>query len=145
MGDLRGTRGGCHVGDRGGVNDTVVRLIVVAAVVLLAASIAWIVRRFRMPPHPAVTVGEVGDRPGVVLFTSTTCSTCSDVIARLESLDVGFREVTNELEPQRFAAWGVAAVPVTVVVDAHGRAVATFSGIPRTRPLRRAMRDAGIS
>lgn len=127
------------------MNDAVTRLLVVVGIVVLAAVIAWVVRRLRMPPHPGVTVGEVGDRPGIVLFTSTTCSTCKDVIARFEALGIGFREVTNELEPQRFEAWGVSAVPVTVVIDADDEVVATFSGIPRTRPLRRAMRDAGIS
>jgi hypothetical protein len=126
------------------VNDTVVRLLIVGTVVVLAASIAWVVRRLRMPPHPTVTVGDVGDRPGVVLFTSTTCSTCKEVIARFEVLGIGFREVTSELEPQRFEAWGVTAVPVTVVVDAHDGVVATFSGMPRTGPLRRALRTAGI-
>lgn len=126
------------------MSDTVVRLLVVAGVVLAAAAIAWVVRRLATPPHPEVTVGEAGDRPGVVLFTSTTCSTCKEAIEELEHLGVRFREVTNDLEPDRFEVWGVTAVPLTVVVDAGGSVVRTFSGVPRKRPLMAAIRAAGV-
>lgn len=127
------------------MNEVVVRLAVVGLIVVVAAAIAWLVGRYRQPPHPSVTVGDVGDRPGVVMFTSTTCSTCKDAIARLEDVGVPFREVTNDLEPQRLEAWGIVAVPVTVVVDADGGVVATFSGVPPMRSLRRAVVSAGIS
>lgn len=126
------------------MNDVLVRLAVVAGIVVLAAVAARVVGRVRRPPHPEVRVGDLGDRPGVVVFTSTTCSTCKDAIAELESLDVPFREVTNELEAHRFAEWGVVAVPVTVVLDSEGAVVGTFSGVPRRRPLRRALASAEI-
>lgn len=126
------------------MNDIVLRLLVVAAVVAVAAAIAWVIRRVRTPPHPRVIVDEVGERPGVVLFTSTTCPTCKDAIAELESHGIAFREVTNDLEPGRFETWGVAAVPLTVVVDADGGVVRTFSGVPRRRPLMSALREAGV-
>lgn len=127
------------------MSDPVVRLGIVLVIVVLAATAAWIARRLRRPPHPAVRVGEAGERPGVVLFTSTTCPTCKEAIALLERLGVGFREITNDLEPQRFASWGVTAVPLTVVVDADGDVVDTFSGIPRTRALRASLRRAGLT
>ena len=127
------------------MNEVVVRLAIVGLIVLAAAGIAWLIGRYRQPPHPSVTVGEVGDRPGVLMFTSTTCSTCKDAIARLEEVGVPFREVTNDLEPQRLEAWGIVAVPVTVVVDADSRVVETFSGVPRARSLRRAAASAGIT
>ena len=126
------------------MNDTLLRLLVVVAVIAVAAVVGWIVGRVRRPPHPTVTVGDVGDRPGVVLFTATTCSTCRDAIALLESMAVPFREVTDELEPQRFAAWGVVAVPVTVVIDENGEVTGTFSGVPRRSSLRKALSRADI-
>ncbi len=127
------------------MSDQLARLGVVIGVVVLAVLVAWIARRVRRPPHPGIRVGEAGERPGVVLFTSTTCPTCRDAIAELERLDVSFREVTNDLEPQRFESWGVTAVPLTVVVDAGGQVVRTFSGVPRRRSLRSALRRAGIA
>lgn len=127
------------------MNDVVVRLLVVVAIVAVAAGLAFLIGRFRKPPHPSVTVGDVGDRPGVVMFTSTSCSTCKDAIARLEAVGVPFREVTNDLETQRFEMWGIVAVPLTVVVDDESSVVATFSGVPPVRSLRRAVSSAGIT
>jgi hypothetical protein len=126
------------------VSDVVVRLAVVAVVIVVAAVIAFVIGRLARPPHPGISVGDVGDRPGVILFTSTTCSTCKETIAMYQHLGVPFREVTNELEPQRFEEWGVVAVPLTVVVDAGGTAVRTFSGLPRKASLVAALSAAGI-
>lgn len=127
------------------MSDVVVRLAVVAAIIVLAAVIAYLIGRFSRPPHPRISVGDLGDRPGVILFTSTTCSTCKETIALYEHLGVPFREVTNELEPQRFVDGGIVAVPLTVVVDAGGTVIRTFSGSPRKRPLSAALSAAGIS
>lgn len=126
------------------MSDVVVRLGVVAGVIVLAAVIAFVIGRLARPPHPRISVGDLGDRPGVILFTSTTCSTCKETIALYERLGVPFREVTNELEPQRFDDWGIVAVPLTVVVDAHGTAIRTFSGSPRKASLVAALSAAGI-
>lgn len=127
------------------MNDVAIRLVIVVAIVMVAAVVALLIGRFRKPPHPSVEVGDVGDRPGVVMFTSTTCSTCKDAIARLEDVGVPFREVTNDLESQRFETWGIVAVPLTVVVDEKSSVVATFSGVPPVRSLRRAVSSAGIT
>jgi hypothetical protein len=126
------------------VSDVAVRLVVVAVIVLVALAVAFIIGRVMRPPHPRVVVGDVGDRPGVVVFTATTCSTCKAAIAHLEDLGVPFREVTDELEQGQFDAWGVVAVPVTVVVAADDTVVATFSGVPRARALLAAVRRAGV-
>ena len=134
-----------RVWDRCAVSDVVVRLGVVAGVVVVAAVIAFVIRRLARPPHPGISVGDLGDRPGVILFTSTTCSTCKETIAFYERMGVPFREVTNELESQRFDEWGIVAVPLTVVVDAEGTAIRTFSGSPRKRPLVAALSAAGIA
>jgi glutaredoxin len=127
------------------VTGTATRLIIVLVIVVGAAACAWLVSRFRRPPHPNIVVGDLGDRPGVVVFTSTTCGTCKAVISLLEEWSIPFREVTNELEPGQFDEWGIVAVPVTVVIDEDGQVVATFSGTPRRAAFRRAASVAGIA
>ncbi|MEN8115321.1 MAG: hypothetical protein ABFS21_13135 [Actinomycetota bacterium] len=126
------------------MSDPVVRVVIVLVLVAVAVLLGLAARKVRKPVHPAITVGDVGSRPGVVLFTSTDCGNCRDAIAALEAQSVDFREVTYELEPQRFESWVVLAVPLTVVVDVAGTAVDTFSGVPRQRELARALREAGI-
>ncbi len=120
------------------------RLLIVVAAFGLALIVAFVLRRLQRPTHPELSVGVVGDRPGVVLFTSTDCSKCKEVIALLEAESVPFREVTHDLEPQRFEDWDVVAVPLTVVLDSGGDVVATMSGVPRRRTLIRSVRRAGI-
>ena len=126
------------------MSDTLLRVLVVVIIVAAAAGLAYVISRYRRPPHPTVQIGDVGDRPGVVLFTSTTCPTCKETIALLEDMGIAFREVTHDLESQRFETWGVVAVPVTVVIDERSQVVETFSGVPRRRALRRALSRAGI-
>lgn len=126
------------------MSDQILRVIVVLAVVSVAVLAAFIARKLAKPVHPEVTVGEVGDRPGVVLFTSTDCSNCKEAIATLEGASIPFREVTYDLEPHRFEIWDVLAVPLTVVVDGDGKVVDAFSGVPRPKTLTRAVRTAGI-
>ena len=126
------------------MSDTLLRVLVVVIIVGVAAGVAYAISRYRRPPHPTVQVGDVGDRPGVVLFTSTTCPTCKETVALLEDMRVSFREVTHDLESKRFETWGVVAVPVTVVIDERSQVVDTFSGVPRRRVLRRALVRAGI-
>jgi hypothetical protein len=127
------------------VSDQVVRIIVVLVVALAALLVVFVAHRLARPVHPQITVGDVGDRPGVVLFTSTDCSNCKKAIALLKEESVAFREITHELEPQRFESWTVLAVPLTVVLDVDGGAVEVMSGVPRRRALRKAIRVAGIA
>jgi glutaredoxin len=126
------------------VTPQVVRILLVVAAVSIALLVAMILRKAQRPVHPAVLVGDVGDRPGVVLFTSTDCGNCKKAIALLESEGIPFREVTHDLEPQRFETWDVVAVPLTVVIDAQGNVVETMSGVPRRKTLVSAVRLAGI-
>jgi thiol-disulfide isomerase/thioredoxin len=118
--------------------------MIVLAVVSVAILAAYVARKLAKPVHPKVTVGEVGDRPGVVLFTSTDCSNCKEAIATLESASIPFREVAYDLEPHRFETWDVLAVPLTVVVDGDGNVVDAISGVPGRKTLTRAVRTAGI-
>lgn len=126
------------------MSDQLIRLLVVFGVVAVAVLVAVVARKLAKPVHPAITVGDVGDRPGVVLFTSTDCSNCKEAIAVLERVEIPFREVTHDLEPQRFETWGVLAVPLTVVLDGDGNIVDSMTGIPPRRALIRASDMAGI-
>ena len=126
------------------MSDQILRIVVVLAVVSVAVLAAYIARKLAKPVHPDISVGEVGDRPGVVLFTSTDCSNCKDAIATLEGESIPFREVTYDLEPHRFETWDVLAVPMTVVLDRDGKVVEAISGVPRRRALTRAVQAAGI-
>jgi len=120
------------------------RLLIVVGVLAFAGLVAYVIGRFTKPPHPSLTVQPDGDRPGVVLFTSLECTTCKETITLLRSTGVPFREITNELEPQRFEAWRVLAVPLTVVLDGQGSVIEAIAGVPSARKLTGAMRSAGI-
>jgi hypothetical protein len=126
------------------VSDQSIRIAVVIVAVGIAVLTAFIARKMARPVHPDINVGEVGDRPGVVLFTSTDCSNCREAIAVLKGESIPFREVTHDLEPQRFEIWDVVAVPLTVVVDARGNIVDAITGIPKRSAVTRAARSAGI-
>jgi hypothetical protein len=119
-------------------------MVVVLGVVAVAVLAAYVARRASKPIHPEIMVGDVGDRPGVVLFTSTDCSNCKAAIAVLKGASIPFREVTHDLEPQRFETWAVVAVPLTVVLDADGNIVDSMTGVPRAKALVRSVRAAGI-
>lgn len=127
------------------MSDTTVRLVVVFVAIAAALVIAVIATKVKRPIHPVITVGDVGDRPGVLLFTSTDCGTCREAIAVLQDESIAFREVTYDLEPHRFETWTVFAVPLTVVVDAEGEVLKMMSGVPPRRALRRAVAAARIA
>lgn len=126
------------------MTDEAVRLLLVMGVLALAAIIAFAINKLRKPPHPTLVVQSDGDRPGVVLFTSLECVTCRDTITLLRSNGVPFREITHELEPQRFEAWRVLAVPLTVVLDTESVVVDAIAGVPSSRRLSGALRSVGL-
>lgn len=126
------------------MNEMIVRLGLVVIVVFVAAGVGFVFRRVKRPSHPSINVGDAGDRPGVVIFTSTECSTCKKAIARLKEAAIPFREITNELEPRQFEEWDIVAVPLTAVIDSDGVVTRTFSGVPSSRGLLRAVSAAGI-
>lgn len=125
--------------------ETWVRILVPIALVAIAVVVGLLANRLRKPIHPEVVVGDVGDRPGVVLFTSTDCPDCKSAISRLKAMDVSYREVTHELEPQRFEDWLVVAVPLTVVLNREGEPTGVIPGTPSRRVLRRALEEAGLT
>ena len=127
------------------MSDATIRLIVALVVVVVALGVAYLAKKVRRPIHPEVVVGDIGDRPGIVMFTSTDCSTCKKAIDRLKAASLPFREVTHELEPARFETWEVVAVPLTVFVDVDSHVVAALTGVPSKRAIADAARRAGVS
>ena len=126
------------------MTDEAARLLLVIGVLAVSGFVAFAIRRVQRPPHPTLVVQAEGERPGVVLFTSLDCATCKTTIALLRSRSVPFREITHELEPQRFEAWRVLAVPLIVVLDDESAVVDTIPGVPSSRRLTRALRGAGL-
>jgi len=126
------------------MNDVAVRIAAVIVVLVLARLVALVLAKFMRPKHPDVVAGDEGDRPGIVLFTSTDCSSCKRAISRIRETGLAFREITYDLEPQRFDAWGVSGVPLTVILDAANNIVDAISGVPSLRRVRRAAHTARI-
>ena len=121
-----------------------VRIAVVLLAVLIVIVIARFIGRWRGPSHPPIDLGGFAERPGVVVFTSTDCSNCKEVLGMVESLDVPLREVTWELEPTVFEDLGVESVPLTAVVNADRQVELLVAGVPRSRSLGAAVRRAGL-
>lgn len=126
------------------MTDELFRVLLVGIVLLIAGAVAFGFTKLQRPSHPRVTVGGEGDRPGIVLFTSLNCSTCKKTITQLRGDGIPFREITHELEPQRFEEWGVLAVPLTVVVNRDGHVVDLMTGVPSLQRLQSAVEAAGL-
>jgi len=124
--------------------EVVIRLGVVAALLVVAVVVARAAGRWQRPSHPPVDVSDLAPTPGIVLFTSTDCSSCKAALAAVEGTGAPVREITWELEGATLEARGVEAVPLTVVVDATGRPVGQVSGVPPRRWLRAAWKRATV-
>jgi hypothetical protein len=124
------------------VSDAAVRLLVVAAVALIAAGVAVLARR-KAIYHPPVDIAGLGLPAGLVVFTSTQCTRCKEVLAAAKSVNVPLREVTYELEPNLQERAGVVGVPLTLAIDESGNLVGQMAGVVGARSLRRAAARAG--
>ena len=115
------------------MSDTAIRLAVIVAivgVVLIAAAFAGRDRRARPQRSSREDLP-----PGVHLFTSTTCATCTEARAVIASVyGDAFSETRHEQDPQSFGRHGIVRVPTAVVVVAAGNAL-VFEGVPRKRHL----------
>ncbi len=118
------------------------RLIVAAVVVALAVMVAVVLDR-RRPDAPTQARWAVPSqldradfaRPGapwlVALFTSATCDSCAQVVAKagpLESPDVAVQEVEFAARADLHRRYGIDAVPCIVVADAEGVVRASHIG-----------------
>lgn len=118
------------------MDEVVVRLVVVLAVVVGALGLSRLSRPWQDAAHPQLQIPP-GDLPaGVVLFTSTDCDQCANARAALKRAGIGYREVTWEIESERFERYGVQGVPLLAQLDASGRQLYLAAGVPTRRTLR---------
>jgi hypothetical protein len=111
------------------------RLIIAAAIVVVAVVVALAVRRWRRPDAPTQVSRAVPsqldradfDRPDaawlVVVFTSATCETCAGVVAAAQPLaaaDVAVVDVEYQTQRSVHERYRIEAVPMVVFADAAG-------------------------
>ena len=120
-----------------------VRLVVAVAIVVLAAGVSAVVRRRRATDPPTQGAFELPvqidrndfDRPEtpwlVAVFTSSTCTSCADVVSKAAVLaagDVAVVEISYQDRSDLHARYAVEAVPALVLADAEGVVRAGFLG-----------------
>ncbi len=118
------------------MDEVAVRLVVVVAVVAGALGLARLSRPWQDAAHPRLQIAP-GELPaGVVLFTSTDCDQCANARAALQRAGIDYREVTWEIESDRFERYGVQGVPLVAQLDAAGKQLYLAAGVPTRRTLR---------
>ena len=118
------------------------KLIVVVAVVAVAALLAKFLQRRKpqAPTQPKMEVPAQVDRNDfpqpevqwlVAVFSSASCATCIDVVAKSQALATSQVAVANVEYPERkdlHDRYGIDAVPTIVVVDTDGVVRGSFIG-----------------
>ena len=118
------------------------KLIVVVAVVAVAALLAKFLQRRKpqAPTQPKMEVPAQVDRNDfpqpevqwlVAVFSSASCATCVDVVAKSQALATSQVVVANVEYPERkdlHDRYGIDAVPTIVVVDTDGVVRGSFIG-----------------
>ncbi len=121
------------------------KLLVVLAVVLVAVLVAEVLRRRRAPDAPTQPVAgfeapaqldrsdfEGEDREWLVaVFTSATCETCAETVARASVLDsdhVAVCEVEVTEHAPLHKRYGIEAVPIVAIAGPDGVVQRSFVG-----------------
>ena len=132
------------------------RVLVAGGIVAAVALVAFLVGRRppaapiqgRWPVPVQLDRGDFG-RPEaewlVVVFSSSTCFSCAEVVAKASALAspaVAVEEVEVRARPELHRRYGVEAVPLVVVADAHGAVRASFVGPPSASDLWAAVAEA---
>ncbi len=120
------------------------RLILMLVVLVLAAGVAYVLRRRQRPQAPtqprAWPVPMQLDRDDfvrpdapflVVVFTSEACGNCERVVSKtalLATKDVAYEQVPYQSDKARHERYGVEAVPMVLIADAHGVVQKSFVG-----------------
>ena len=121
-----------------------VKLLVVLAVVAVAVVVAEVLRRRRpdAPTQPAArheapaqldrSDFDGADREWLVaVFTSATCGTCAETVARASVLGsdaVAVAEVEVSARPDLHERYGIEAVPIVAIADRSGVVRQSFVG-----------------
>ena len=119
------------------------RLLLAVAIVVVAGVIALVARRRRQPDAPTQARFESpqqldradfphGDHEWLlVAFTSATCHTCADVVAKASvaaSDVVGFAEIEYSAARDLHSRYHIEAVPTLVLADREGVVRTSFLG-----------------
>ena len=118
------------------------KLVAVVVVVAVAAALAQLLQRRKpqAPTQPKMEVPAQVDRDDfpqpevqwlVVVFSSATCSTCIDVVAKAQALATTQVAVANVEYPERkdlHDRYDIDAVPTVVVADIDGVVRGSFIG-----------------
>jgi len=103
------------------MNDLWVRVALVAGALAVAAVISLIARRRASGKVRIIRAS--GLESGVYFFSASTCASCEQARAKLDS-SVGIKGYTEfawERDPETFSEYGVEQVPAVMVVDDAGR------------------------
>lgn len=129
------------------------RLLLAASVVAVAAALAVIVERRRPDPPTQGTPSATWPAPAqldradfarpdapwlVAVFTSGTCQSCAEALARADVLNseaVAVEEAEYTARADLHKRYGIEAVPTIVVADADGVVKASFVGPPSATEL----------
>ncbi len=132
------------------------RVVLAIALIVVAAAVAWWLRgrqpeaptqsRFEVPTQLDRDDFEARDRPWlVVVFSSTTCSTCLEAVAKAAVLacdDVAVQEVSYQDRRDLHRRYSIEAAPTTVLADGDGVVRAAFVGAPSATDLWAAVAEA---
>ena len=123
--------------------------------VVAAAVAAWLRRRQpQAPTQPHYQVPLQLDRADfdgpdtpwiVVVFSSTTCPTCSEVVAKAAVVaceEVAFQDVAYQERKDLHKRYGIEAAPTTVLADHEGVVQAAFVGVMSATDLWAAVAEA---
>jgi hypothetical protein len=132
------------------------RLALAIVLIAVAAAVAWWLRR-RQPQPPTQSHYQVptqldrADFDGVdapwlvVVFSSTTCSTCGEAAAKAAVLagpEVVVQDVSYQERRELHKRYNIEAAPTTVVADRDGVVHAAFVGAPSATDLWAAVAEA---
>ena len=132
------------------------RLLIAAALVVVAVAVAFVLER-RRPAPPTQARWAVptqldrsdfagADHPWLVaVFTSSACESCARATAKaavLASPRVAYQEVPYQSEKDLHERYSIDAVPCIVVADEVGVVRASFIGVPTATDLWAAVAEA---
>lgn len=118
------------------------KYVIAAAVVVVAVGVSLVLRRRKpqAPTQPRMSVPVQVDRADfaspespwlVAVFSSATCATCADVVAKaraLASRHVAVMDVEYTAHRDLHKRYDIDAVPTLIVVDAEGVVKGSFLG-----------------